>query len=90
MTDELTGDEREPEDALTVEAQMTVKAALLEDGRVAAAPVRVTYEGGTVRLQGFVETEEERRQAAEIAQRALPELNIVNELQVWRPSPSPA
>lgn len=77
--------ERQPEPARAVQAQMAVKAALLEAEQVAAAPVRVEYEPGRVRLSGFVETEAEKARAADAARNAVPDLEIVNELQVWRP-----
>lgn len=76
----------EEESAAEVRAQMTVKAALLDDEHVAAAPIRVDYESGRVRLSGFVETEDEKQRAGEVATRAAPDLEIVNDLRVWRPS----
>lgn len=76
--------EREPEPARAVRAQMDVKAALLEAEQVAAAPVRVEYESGRIRLTGFVETEAEKARAADAARGAVPDLEVANELQVWR------
>lgn len=75
----------EEEDAAAVRAQMEVKAALLDEERVAAAPIRVEYESGSVRLTGFVETEAEKQRAAEVAKRAVPDLEVINDLRVWRP-----
>ncbi|MEX2495859.1 MAG: BON domain-containing protein [Woeseia sp.] len=76
----------EEEDDDAVRAQMQVKAALLEAEQVAAAPVRVEYESGRVRLTGFVETEAEKKRAGEVAKRAVPDVEVVNDLRVWRPS----
>lgn len=76
--------EKEPQSSTAVRAEMTVKEALLEAEGVAAAPVRVEYEEGTVRLSGFVESEEERRRVEEIARQALPDLEIINGLEVWK------
>ena len=39
-----------------------VKAALIRDPQIHAAPIAVTAEDGHIRLRGFVETEAERRQ----------------------------
>ena len=77
--------DREAEAAAAVQAQMSVKAALLEDGRVAAAPIRVEYHGKRLRLSGYVESEAERRRAAEVAREAVPDLEIINDLTVWQP-----
>lgn len=76
----------EEEDAAAVRAQMDVKAALLDEKRVAAAPIRVEYEPGSVRLTGFVETEAEKHRATEAAKRAVPDLEVINDLRVWRPA----
>ena len=73
----------EPEAAAEVRAQMQVKAALLESGEVAAAPIRVEYEGGSLILRGFVESAAEQRRAEAIAREAQPGVEIVNELEVW-------
>lgn len=83
-----TSDVQEPEkdDAAAVRAQMEVKAALLDEEQVAAAPVRVEYEQGSVRLTGFVETEAEKRRAGEVAKNAVPDVEVINDLRVWRPS----
>ena len=85
-----TSDVRKPEeeDAAAVRAQMEVKAALLDDERVAAAPIRVEYEADGVRLIGFVETEAEKERAVETARRAVPDLEIIDDLRVWRASDS--
>jgi len=40
-----------------------VKAALIRDPQIHAAPIAVTAEDGQIGLRGFVETEAERRQA---------------------------
>lgn len=77
--------DRAPEPAPEVQAQMQVKAALLEDSRVAAAPIRVEQRGNRLRLSGFVGTEAARRRAAEVAAQAVPDLEIINDLEVWRP-----
>lgn len=74
--------ERTPESAMAVDAQMTVKSALVTDDRVAAAPVRVEYREGEVLLQGFVGSEQERDLAEQIAQEAVPDLKITNELRI--------
>lgn len=79
--DSLGLQEREPESSAAVEAQMSVKSALVADDRVAAAPIRVEYREGEVLLQGFVADEEERRLAEEIARETVPDLTIINELQ---------
>jgi osmotically-inducible protein OsmY len=76
----------EEDDAAAVRAQMEVKVALLDEEQVAAAPVRVEYESGSVRLTGFVETEDERQRAGEVAKRAVPDVEVINDLRVWRPS----
>lgn len=76
----------EEDDAAAVRAQMEVKAALLDEEQVAAAPVRVEYESGSVRLTGFVETEDEKQRAGEVAKRAVPDVEVINDLRVWRPS----
>lgn len=73
----------EPEGAAEVRAQMQVKAALLESGEVAAAPIRVEYQGDSLILRGFVESADERRLAEEIAREAQPGREVVNELEVW-------
>ncbi len=78
--------EPEQEDAAEVRAEMQIKAALLDEEQVAAAPVRVEYEAGSVRLTGFVETEAEKRRAGEVARRTLPDVEVINNLRVWRPS----
>lgn len=75
--------EEDPEEAAAVRAQVTVTTALLEAEEVNAAPVRVEYADGTVRLTGFVETEAERRDAGAIAREALPDHEIINALEVW-------
>lgn len=75
--------ERAPDAPAEVRAEMAIKAALLDDAAVAAAPVRVQYDGGTIRLMGVVESESERRRAARIARRVVPDLTVINELVVW-------
>ena len=76
--------EREPEEAAAVRAQMDVRTALLEDEQVSAAPVRVEYAPGILRLEGYVETEAERERAGEIAANARPNLEVINNLEVWQ------
>lgn len=77
------GGEQKQESAVAVETEMAVKAALLEDEQVAAAPIRIQFERGAVRLVGFVETQEERQRVMEIAKQTLPDFEIINELEVW-------
>lgn len=74
------------EDVAAVRAQMEVKAALLDADEVAAAPIRVEYESGRVRLTGYVETDAEKQRAAEVAKRAVPDVEVMNGLRIWRPS----
>lgn len=70
------------EDAAAVRAQMSVKTALVSEPKVAAAPIRVQFEKGSVVLTGFVESEAEKDKAGEIARQAVPDLEIINDLQV--------
>ena len=83
-----SSDVRKPEQegAAAVRAQMEVRAALLDEEEVAAAPVRVEYEAGRLRLSGFVESEAEKQRAGEVAKRAVPNVEVVNDLRVWRSS----
>lgn len=74
-----------PEPEPVVRVEMAVKRALLDDGEVAAAPIRVSYEAGVLRLGGFVESAAERARAERIAARAAPGARIVNALEIWRP-----
>jgi osmotically-inducible protein OsmY len=73
----------EEEAAAAVRAQMTVKTALVSASEVAAAPIRVQFEQDRVRLSGFVESEAEKQKAGDVARRAVPDLEVINDLRVW-------
>jgi len=59
-----------------------VKAALIGDPQVDAAAIGVTADDGQVRLDGFVETELERRQAERTAVTVQGVTGVVNEIEV--------
>jgi hypothetical protein len=59
-----------------------VHEALAEDRRVDAQQVRVQAEGGTVRLLGEVDTNQERRAAEEVAERVRGVRRVENQLSV--------
>ena len=65
------GAEPSPRAEADARLAVRVKAALLEAGAVDAAAVRVSARDGTVRLDGIVESEDERRRALRAA-RAVP------------------
>ncbi len=67
-----------------------VHEALAKDRRVDAQQVRVQAKGGTVRLLGEVDTNEEREAAAEVAGRVLGVRLVENQLSVAaRVAPAP-
>ena len=59
-----------------------VHEALAKDRRVDAQQVRVQAEGGTVRLLGEVDTNEERKAAEEVAKRVRGVRRVENQLTV--------
>jgi len=59
-----------------------VHEALAKDRRVDAEQVRVQAEGGTVRLLGEVDTNEERKAAGEVASRVNGVRRVENQLSV--------
>ena len=59
-----------------------VHEALAKDRRVDAQQVRVQAEGGTVRLLGEVDTNDERRAAEEVAERVRGVRRVENQLSV--------
>jgi len=59
-----------------------VHEALAKDRRVDAQQVRVQAEGGTVRLLGEVDTNDERRAAEEVAERVHGVRRVENQLSV--------
>jgi osmotically-inducible protein OsmY len=59
-----------------------VKAALIGDPQIDAAAIGVTADDGHVRLDGFAETELERRQAERTAGRVEGVTRITNKIEV--------
>lgn len=59
-----------------------VKAALIRNPQIDAAAIGVTADEGHVRLDGFVETELERRQAERTAVAVQGVTGVVNEIEV--------
>ena len=67
-----------------------VHEALAKDRRVDAQQVRVQAEGGTVRLLGEVDTNDERKAAEEVAARVRGVRRVENQLSVAaRVAPAP-
>lgn len=59
-----------------------IKAALIEELELAGTAIDVQFESGRVILSGFVETESEREEAANIARRQDHVNEVVNEITV--------
>jgi|GEM_PF-2576448 len=78
-----TLDDKQLEQMARRDAVLTteVKGALIASPQVGAASIRVTLEGRTLVLAGFVDDEGERAEAARIARRTA-ELTIDNRLEV--------
>jgi hypothetical protein len=59
-----------------------VKAALIQDPQIDAVAIGVTADGRHVRLDGFVETEDEHRQAERTALKIEGVVDVVNKIEV--------
>jgi osmotically-inducible protein OsmY len=65
-----------------VRAEATIKAALIEAADVRAAPIRVRYDERGIRLEGFVDSEQERQRALTVARTAAEADEVIDELEV--------
>lgn len=63
-----------------------VKAAMASDAQVSARQVQVETYGGTVQLSGFVDTQEQRTRAEEVARSVAGVRNVQNQLTVKVPT----
>ena len=82
-------EERVEQSDNAITTEMDVKAALLSAEEVWGAAIRVVYEDGAIRLQGFVDDEEERERALVAAQEAVA-VPVIDEMQIWAAAPSSA
>ncbi|MFW6313188.1 MAG: BON domain-containing protein, partial [Spirochaetota bacterium] len=80
----FAGGDREADVSTGVDAEIRedVEAALARDGRVEAADIQVTVEGGVVRLVGTVDSIRERNAAVAGARNVLGVISVVDDLEV--------
>lgn len=71
-------------DSEIVERTAAVKAALIEAADIDAAAIQVTFDGSTLRLDGFVDTEEESTSAERVAREEADGHALVNALVARR------
>jgi len=60
----------------------TVKVAIAQESTLNVAPINITARKGVVTLEGFVENETQRKQAAEVAKNAKGVQSVINNIQI--------